>query len=99
MMLDVDVVTGICVVAELGLCPVELLTDAAADETDVAAEVLAVFRLDRKPCAVAMNDAALTVTALPPTTTVAAGLRASIEESRAGSRLLVVDCAAAPLRG
>lgn len=72
----VDVVTGTRVVLELGLSAVELLTEMAADEADAPVEVLAVFTVDRKPCAVAMNDAALTVTALPPTTTVAAGLRA-----------------------
>lgn len=72
----VDVVTGTGVVLELGLAAVELLTEAAEDEAAAPAEVLAVFTVDRKTCAVAMNDAALTVTALPPTTNVAAGLRA-----------------------
>ena len=76
-----------------------LLMDAAADEVAGTADVVVVFTVDRKACAVDMNDAALTVTVVPPTITVAAGLKASIEESRAGSKLSALDCAAAPLCG
>ena len=87
------------VVVGLELLCAEVLMDAAVDVAAARAEVLAVFWVDRKACAVPMYEFALTVTTVPPTTTVAAGSRATTEESRAESGLSSLDCAATPLCG